>query len=32
MSLHVVEKLLGREVAVQTARQMEYAWNEETKV
>ncbi len=28
MSLHVVEKLLGREVAEQTARQMEYVWNE----
>jgi transcriptional regulator GlxA family with amidase domain len=28
MSLHVVEKLLGREVALQTARQMEYVWNE----
>jgi transcriptional regulator GlxA family with amidase domain len=31
MSLHVVEKLLGREVAEQTARQMEYAWNEDAK-
>jgi transcriptional regulator GlxA family with amidase domain len=28
MSLHVVEKLLGRAVAENTARQMEYAWNE----
>lgn len=28
MSLHVVEKLLGREVAKNTARQMEYIWNE----
>ncbi|MBN9390513.1 MAG: DJ-1/PfpI family protein [Chloroflexi bacterium] len=28
MSLHVVEKLLGRDVAENTTRQMEYAWNE----
>lgn len=28
MSLHVVERLFGREVAENTARQMEYAWNE----
>ena len=28
MSLHLVERLLGRELAVQTARQMEYYWNE----
>ncbi|HEX2909728.1 MAG TPA: DJ-1/PfpI family protein [Chloroflexia bacterium] len=28
MSLHIVERLLGREVAEQTARQMEYSWNE----
>ena len=26
MSLHVVARLLGREVADQTARQMEYPW------
>ena len=26
MSLHVVARLLGREVAERTARQMEYAW------
>jgi transcriptional regulator GlxA family with amidase domain len=28
MSLHVVERLLGREVAEQTARRMEYTWRE----
>ncbi len=28
MSLHLVEKLLGRSVAEQTAKQMEYSWNE----
>jgi len=28
MSLHLVERLLGRELAIQTARQMEYSWNE----
>lgn len=28
MSLHVVERVLGREVAENTARQMEYDWNE----
>ncbi len=28
MSLHLVEKLLGREVAEQTAQQMEYVWQE----
>lgn len=28
MSLHLVERLAGRELAVRTARQMEYAWNE----
>jgi transcriptional regulator GlxA family with amidase domain len=28
MSLHVVERLLGREVAEATARYMEYRWNE----
>ena len=28
MSLHVVERLLGREMAEQTARMMEYRWNE----
>jgi transcriptional regulator GlxA family with amidase domain len=27
MSLHLVEKLMGREVAEQTAKQMEYIWN-----
>ena len=26
MSLHVVSRLLGREIAVKTARQMEYPW------
>ena len=26
MSLHVVARLLGREVAEKTARQMEYPW------
>ena len=31
MSLHVVERLLGREQAVQTAKQMEYAWQENTR-
>lgn len=28
MSLHVVERLLGRRIAEQTARMMEYEWNE----
>lgn len=28
MSLHLVERLAGRELAVQTARRMEYDWNE----
>ena len=28
MSLHVVERLLGREQAEQTAKQMEYVWQE----
>jgi transcriptional regulator GlxA family with amidase domain len=28
MSLHLVERLAGRELAVRTARQMEYDWNE----
>lgn len=28
MSLHLVERLLGRELALQTAKQMEYYWNE----
>jgi transcriptional regulator GlxA family with amidase domain len=28
MSLHVVEKLLGRKMAEETARMMEYRWNE----
>jgi transcriptional regulator GlxA family with amidase domain len=27
MSLHLVEKLMGQEVAEQTAKQMEYIWN-----
>jgi transcriptional regulator GlxA family with amidase domain len=27
MSLHLVERLAGRELAVSTARQMEYDWN-----
>ena len=30
MSLHVVSRLLGREVAVKTARQMEYPWSGES--
>jgi transcriptional regulator GlxA family with amidase domain len=29
MSLHVVSRLLGQEVAMKTARQMEYPWSEE---
>jgi transcriptional regulator GlxA family with amidase domain len=29
-SLHVVSRLLGREVAVKTARQMEYPWSGES--
>ena len=28
MSLHVVKKLLGNDVATKTAKQMEYPWNE----
>jgi transcriptional regulator GlxA family with amidase domain len=28
MSLHLVERLLGRELALSTAKQMEYYWNE----
>jgi transcriptional regulator GlxA family with amidase domain len=28
MSLHLVERLAGRELALETARQMEYDWNE----
>jgi len=28
MSLHLVEQLAGRELALRTARQMEYQWNE----
>lgn len=28
MSLHLVERLAGRELAVRTARQMDYDWNE----
>jgi transcriptional regulator GlxA family with amidase domain len=28
MSLHLVETLVSRELALRTARQMEYAWNE----
>ncbi len=32
MSLHVVERLLGREVAEKTARNMEYFWNEQASV
>jgi transcriptional regulator GlxA family with amidase domain len=31
MSLHVVARLLGDEVAVKTARQMEYPWKEPVK-
>ena len=30
MSLHLVERLGGRELAERTARQMEYAWHENT--
>lgn len=29
MSLHLVERLAGRELALATARQMEYVWNED---
>ena len=29
MSLHVVERLLGQDVAAATARQMEYPWKQE---
>jgi transcriptional regulator GlxA family with amidase domain len=28
MSLHLVERLAGRELALRTARQMEYRWEE----
>ncbi len=31
MSLHVIEHLLGREHAEQTAKQMEYVWQENTR-
>ena len=31
MSLHVVERLLGREQAEQTAKQMEYVWQENAR-
>ena len=31
MSLHVIERLLGREQAEQTAKQMEYVWQENTR-
>jgi transcriptional regulator GlxA family with amidase domain len=30
MSLHLVERLAGRELALETARHMEYDWNEES--
>ncbi len=30
MSLHLVETLISRELALRTAHQMEYAWNENT--
>jgi len=29
MSLHIVSKLLGKDVTEKTARQMEYPWNGE---
>jgi transcriptional regulator GlxA family with amidase domain len=29
MSLHLVERLAGRELALRTARQMEYRWEED---
>lgn len=29
MALHLVEKLAGKELALKTARQMEYTWNKE---
>lgn len=32
MSLHLVETLVSRELAVRTARQMEYTWNEDTQM
>ena len=32
MSLHVVERLLGREQAEETAKQMEYGWQENSRV
>jgi transcriptional regulator GlxA family with amidase domain len=32
MSLHVVERLLGREQAEKTAKQMEYVWQENSRV
>ena len=32
MSLHVVERLLGREQAEETAKQMEYVWQENSRV
>jgi transcriptional regulator GlxA family with amidase domain len=28
MCLHLVERLAGRDLATQTARQMEFAWTE----
>lgn len=28
MSLHLVERLAGRDLALRTARQMEYRWDE----
>lgn len=31
MSLHLVERLAGRELAVETARYMEYVWDEDPK-
>jgi hypothetical protein len=30
MSLHVVSRLLGQEIAVKAARQMEYPWSGES--
>lgn len=32
MSLHVVERLLGREQAEETAKQMEYVWQENARI
>jgi transcriptional regulator GlxA family with amidase domain len=31
MSLHLVERLAGRELALRTARQMDYDWHEDMR-